>query len=46
MTKSRRDLEMGAVLLAVFALWTALVQLVDVQPTEQNGTGSCERHSR
>ncbi len=29
---------MGAALLAAFALWTALVQLVDVQPVGQNGT--------
>ena len=29
---------MGATLLATFALWTALVQLVDVQPVGQNGT--------
>ncbi len=38
MAKSRRDLVLGAVLLAAFALWTALVQLVDVQPVGQNGT--------
>ena len=38
MAKSRRDLVLGAALLAAFALWTALVQLVDVQPVGQNGT--------
>ncbi len=29
---------MGVALLAAFALWTALVQLVDVRPVGQNGT--------
>ncbi len=29
---------MGTALLAAFALWTALVQLVDVRPVGQNGT--------
>ena len=37
-TKPRRDLVTGAALLAAFALWTALVQLVDVRPVGQNGT--------
>lgn len=37
-TKPRRDLVTGAALLASFALWTALVQLVDVRPVGQNGT--------
>lgn len=32
------DLEAGIALLAAFALWTALVQCVDVQPVGQNGT--------
>lgn len=34
----RRDLTMGLGLLAAFALWTALVQLVDVQPVGQKDT--------
>ena len=38
MTKPRRDLVTGTALLAAFALWTALVQLVDVRPVGQNGT--------
>lgn len=38
MTKPRRDLVTGTALLAAFVLWTALVQLVDVQPVGQNGT--------
>ena len=38
MTNSRRDLVAGVALLAAFALWTALVQLVDVRPVGQNGT--------
>ena len=37
-TKTRKDFAVGATLLATFALWTALVQLVDVQPVGQNGT--------
>ena len=36
--KPRRDLVTGTALLAAFALWTALVQLVDVRPVGQNGT--------
>lgn len=28
----------GSMLIAVFALWTALIQIVDVQPIGQNGT--------
>ena len=36
--KFTRDLVAGAALLAAFATWTALVQLVDVQPVGQNGT--------
>ena len=38
MTKPRRDLVTGTALLAAFVLWTALVQLEDVQPAGQNGT--------
>ena len=38
MTKPRRDLVTGTALLAAFALWTALVQIVDVRPVGQNGT--------
>lgn len=38
-TKGRNnDLAAGFVLLAAFALWTALVQCVDVQPVGQDGT--------
>lgn len=33
-----RQLITGATLLAAFALWTALIQHVDVQPVGQNGT--------
>ena len=33
-----RQLLTGAALLAAFALWTALIQLVDVRPIGQNGT--------
>ena len=36
--KFTRDLVTGTALLAAFATWTALVQLVDVQPVGQNGT--------
>ena len=38
MSKSRRDLVTETALLAAFVLWTALVQLEDVQPAGQNGT--------
>ena len=38
MTEQRRDRVTGTVLIAAFALWTALVQLVDVRPVGQNGT--------
>ncbi len=34
----RRGLRTGLALLAAFALWTALIQCVDVQPVGQNGT--------
>ena len=37
-TNTRRELIAGLALLAAFALWTALVQLVDVQSVGQNGT--------
>lgn len=37
-TAKTRQLFLGVVLIAAFALWTALVQLVDVQPIGQNGT--------
>jgi undecaprenyl-diphosphatase len=38
-TKGRNnDLAVSVALLAAFALWTALVQCVDVQPVGQNGT--------
>ncbi len=36
--EARRDLVTGTALLAAFALWTALVQIVDVQPVGQRGT--------
>ena len=35
---TKRDLILGISLLAAFAAWTALVQIVDVQPVGQNGT--------
>ena len=34
----RNNLAAGIALLAAFALWTALIQCVDVQPVGQNGT--------
>ena len=37
-TNTRRNLQAGTARLAAFALWTALIQLVDVRPVEQNGT--------
>ena len=36
--ETKRDLVTGMALLATFALWTALVQLVDVRPVGQQGT--------
>ena len=36
--KGKRDLKFGAAWIAVFALWTALIQSVDVRPVGQNGT--------
>ena len=36
--KGKRDLKFGGGLIAVFALWTALIQCVDVRPVGQNGT--------
>lgn len=36
--KKRRTLFAGMMLLAVFAVWTVLIQYVDVQPVGQNGT--------
>ena len=36
--KGKRDLKFGAALVALFALWTALIQCVDVQAAGQNGT--------
>ena len=35
---TKRNLIKGSALLAAFAAWTALVQIVDVQPLGQNGT--------
>ena len=37
-TNMKRELIAGLALLAAFMLWTALIQLVDVQPIGQNGT--------
>lgn len=37
-SEKTRQLITGATLLAAFALWTALIQLVDVRPVGQNGT--------
>ncbi|WP_165061884.1 phosphatase PAP2 family protein [Adlercreutzia sp. ZJ154] len=37
-TQGRRELLAGLALLVAFALWTALIQCVDVQPIGQNGT--------
>ena len=37
-SRMRRDLITGVALLVTFALWTALIQIVDVQPVGQNGT--------
>ena len=36
--KGKRDLKFGGVWTAVFALWTVLIQCVDVRPVGQNGT--------
>lgn len=36
--KGKRDLTLGGALVAAFALWTALIQCVDVRPVGQNGT--------
>ena len=36
--KGKQALKLGGVLLAVFALWTVLIQCVDVRPAGQNGT--------
>ena len=36
--KGRRDFVLGIALIAVFALWTVLIQCVDVRPVGQNGT--------
>lgn len=36
--KGKRDLKFGGALIAIFALWTALIQCVDVRPVGQNGT--------
>lgn len=37
-SEKTRQLLAGATLLTAFALWTALIQLVDVRPVGQNGT--------
>ena len=36
--KGKQSLKLGGVLLVVFALWTVLIQCVDVRPAGQNGT--------
>ena len=36
--KSKRFLVMGILLIACFAIWTLLIQKVDVQPLGVNGT--------
>lgn len=36
--KAKQRLKLGGILLAVFALWTVLIQCVDVRPAGQNGT--------
>lgn len=36
--QGKRDLEFGVAWIVVFALWTALIQCVDVRPVGQNGT--------
>ena len=36
--KSKKLLFTGILLVAVFAIWTLLIQVVDVQPIGQNGT--------
>ena len=38
MKKENKDLLPALILLAAFALWTILIQVVDVQPAGQNGT--------
>lgn len=46
--KEKRNLLIGSVLIAAFALWTFLIQWVDVQAVGQNGkfmypcTNNCE----
>ena len=34
----KKNLLIGSIFLAMFAVWTALIQSVDVQPLGQNGT--------
>ena len=34
----KKNLLFGVILLATFVIWTALIQIVDVQPLGQNGT--------
>lgn len=36
--KEKRNLLMGVGLISAFAIWTVLIQCVDVQPVGQNGT--------
>jgi len=37
-TKGKKRLVTGGILIALFVLWTALIQIIDVQPVGQNGT--------
>ena len=34
----RKEFLVGSMLIVVFVIWTALIQIVDVQPLGQNGT--------
>ena len=35
----KKSLLIGSIFLAMFTVWTVLIQTVDVQPLGQNGTG-------
>ena len=41
----KKNLLIGSIFLAMFAVWTALIQSVDVQPLGQNGTSMDLQHS-
>ena len=36
--RGKRNLQMGALLISAFALWTVLIRCVDVKAVGQNGT--------